>query len=91
VVAISSLLDPEAIVFGGGTSEAGEALLRRVRERIAPHLAIRPRLVLAKLGSDSQIYGALWGAAGMVRMKPGQVSALRARRPGRLPEDLLDA
>jgi len=62
VAAISSLLDPEAILFGGGTSEAGEALLKRIREAIPPHLVVRARLMLAGLGSKAQLYGALWGA-----------------------------
>jgi glucokinase len=62
VVAISSLLDPEAIVFGGGTSEAGDALLTRVRECVAPRHVVRARLMLAGLGSRSQLYGAIWGA-----------------------------
>ncbi len=63
VVAICSLLDPEAILFGGGTSDAGEALLERIRQRVPPRLLLRARLLLAGLGSDSQLYGALWGAA----------------------------
>ena len=64
-IAISSLLDPEGIIFGGGTSKAGEALLKRVRERAEAHAAIRARLLLAKLGSESMLYGALWGAGKM--------------------------
>jgi len=64
-VAISSLLDPEGIIFGGGTSKAGEALLKRVRERAEAHAAIRARLLLAKLGSESMLYDALWGAGKM--------------------------
>ena len=62
VVAISSLLDPEAILFGGGTSEAGEPLLKRIREAVAPQHVVRARLMLAGLGTESQLYGALWGA-----------------------------
>lgn len=62
VVALSSSLDPEAILFGGGTSQAGEGLLKRIRETVAPHLVVRARLMLAGLGSESQLYGALWGA-----------------------------
>jgi glucokinase len=62
VVAISTLLDPEAIIFGGGTSKAGEPLLKMVRERVAPLKVVRAELLLAKLGSESQLYGALWGA-----------------------------
>jgi glucokinase len=59
VDAIAALLDPEAIFFGGGTSKAGEALLRRVRKRIG---ARRARLICASLGPQAQLYGALWGA-----------------------------
>jgi glucokinase len=62
VVAISALLDPEAIIFGGGTSKAGNPLLKMVRERVAALKIVRAELVLAKLGSESQLYGALWGA-----------------------------
>jgi len=84
VVAISSLIDPEAILFGGGTSDAGEALLRKVRDQIAPHLVIRPRLMLAGLGSDSQLHGALWGAREVLsraraRHKPRTASFRPAR------------
>jgi glucokinase len=66
VIAIAALLDPEAILFGGGTSKAGEALLRRLRRRVPRHLA-RARLVLAGLGARSPLYGALWGAGELAR------------------------
>ena len=62
VIAIVALLDPEAIVFGGGTSGAGGALLSRVRQGLRGYLDPSPRLVLAKLRGDAQLYGALWGA-----------------------------
>ena len=58
---IDNLLDPEAIRFGGGTSKAGEALLERVRRRVAARLELRARLMPAGLGSDSQLFAALWG------------------------------
>jgi predicted NBD/HSP70 family sugar kinase len=66
VIALAALLDPEAILLGGGTSEAGEALLRRLRRRIPRHLA-RTRLALAGLGARSPLYGALWGAGEAAR------------------------
>jgi glucokinase len=62
VIAIATLLDPEAIIFGGGTSQAGAALLSRVGEEARPYLESRPRLIRAKLRGDAQLYGALWGA-----------------------------
>jgi len=61
VVAICSLLDPEAILFGGGTSEAGAPGTDSPARSPAAPLARAP--VLAGRGSDSQLYGALWGAA----------------------------
>jgi glucokinase len=72
VSAISALLDPEAIVVGGGTSEAGEALLRRVRGQVPRDLS-RTRLILAGLGTQSPLYGALWGA-GEVRRRVSRPS-----------------
>jgi glucokinase len=59
VTALWSILDPEAIILGGGTSKAGQPLLRQIRRRVAP---LKPRLLLAALGSQAQLYGALWGA-----------------------------
>jgi glucokinase len=70
VMAISSVLDPEAILFGGGTSEAGEALLGRIRKRVAPLFGTR--LIRAGLGTDSQLYGALWGAQKVAQMRSSE-------------------
>jgi glucokinase len=59
VAALWTIIDPEAIILGGGTSEADAALLRLIRAEVAP---LRPRLIRAELGSEAQLYGALWGA-----------------------------
>ena len=88
VVAISSMLDPEAILFGGGTSEAGQALLKRVRESVAPQHVVRARLMFAGLGTDSQAYGAIWGAARVLTRssqpaEPRWAGRRRARAPKR--------
>jgi glucokinase len=87
VVAISSLLDPEAIVFGGGTSQAGEPLLKMVRERVAPLHVVRARLMLGELGSAAQVYGALWGAKqvrhGRRTARRPAAAAMRRSKSGR--------
>jgi predicted NBD/HSP70 family sugar kinase len=85
VVAIASLLDPEAIIFGGGTSNAGKPLIDRVREQIAPHPLFRARLLLAGLGSDSQLHGALWGAAKVAGLIPEDKRRTPSRRKGETP------
>lgn len=62
VIAIVALLDPEAIVFGGGTAEAGEALIDPVRDRVERELRARPALMRSVLGKDAQLHGAVFGA-----------------------------
>jgi glucokinase len=67
VVAITVLLDPQAIIFGGGTSEAGAALLSRMHKEVREYLENPPRLMPANLRGDAQLYGALWGAIASAR------------------------
>jgi glucokinase len=62
VVNIAALLDPSLIVFGGGTSAAGDDLLDRVRARVARELDAPPALVVSLLGEDAQMHGAVLGA-----------------------------
>ena len=62
VIAIAALLDPEAIIVGGGTAEAGEDLLDPVRERVAREVVKPPILIASTLGSEAQLYGANFAA-----------------------------
>ena len=62
VIAISALLDPEAIIVGGGTAEAGEDLLDPVRKRMACEVSKPPLLLASHLGPDAQLYGAVFAA-----------------------------
>lgn len=62
LIAIAALLDPEAIVVGGGTAEAGEDLLDPVRERLRREAAAPPLLIASALGPEAQLYGAVFAA-----------------------------
>jgi glucokinase len=62
IIAISALLDPEAIIVGGGTAEAGEDLLDPVRERVAREVPAPPVIIASALGSEAQLYGAVFAA-----------------------------
>ena len=62
IIAISALLDPEAIIVGGGTAEAGEDLLDPVRERVAREVPVLPLIVASALGPEAQLYGAVIAA-----------------------------
>ncbi len=54
-----AVLDPEMVVFGGGLSREGEALLGRVREVVYRIVPVRPEIVVSALGDDAQLYGAV--------------------------------
>jgi glucokinase len=62
VINIAALLDPQAIIFGGGTASAGEDLIERVRERVERELRVVPALMHSVLGEDAQLHGAVFGA-----------------------------
>ena len=62
VVAIGALIDPEAVIVGGGTAQAGDWFLARVRERICRELDPAPALIPSVLGEDAQLHGAVFGA-----------------------------
>jgi glucokinase len=62
IIAIAALLDPEAIIVGGGTAEAGEDLLDPVRERVDREVPALPLIIASALGSEAQLYGAVFAA-----------------------------
>ncbi|MBN9159638.1 MAG: hypothetical protein BGO98_10390 [Myxococcales bacterium 68-20] len=71
VFAIVTVVDPEAIVFGGGTAEAGDVLLRRVHAQLEGHVCAIPHLVVSALGEDAQLYGAVYGGLSLLERAPG--------------------
>ncbi|MBX3216508.1 MAG: ROK family protein [Labilithrix sp.] len=71
VFAIITVVDPEAIVFGGGTAVAGDALLSRVRAELEGHVCAIPHLVVSALGEDAQLYGAVYGGLSLLERSPG--------------------
>lgn len=62
VVNITALLDPDAIIFGGGMSSQGERLLGPVKRKAEGYGLPIPPLRLSKLGEDAQLFGALYSA-----------------------------
>src|SRR5215211_6623801 len=62
IIAVAALLDPEAIIVGGGTAEAGEDLLDPVRERVSREVPALPLIIASALGSEAQLYGAVVAA-----------------------------
>jgi glucokinase len=60
---VIAALAPEAVILGGGVSEAGEQLLAPLRRRVRESVKIMPvervQILQAALGGDSGTYGAL--------------------------------
>ncbi len=59
---ISCVANPEAFVIGGGVSKAGQYLIDEIEYRfnqIAFHGCTNTKIVLASLGNDAGIYGAM--------------------------------
>jgi glucokinase len=60
IASACALLDPEAVVVGGGVAAAqGERFLAPVREMAHACLPAEPSIVLSSLGEDAQILGAV--------------------------------
>ena len=58
---VCAVVDPEAVVLGGGVSKAGQPLVdgvRRYFEKYAFHACRQTRFSLASLGNDAGAYGA---------------------------------
>ena len=55
------LLNPDAVVIGGGVARAGELLLepirRTIRDRVSPLFCEQLKVVTAELGNDAGIIG----------------------------------
>jgi glucokinase len=59
IVNISTLLDPELIILGGGVSESADVLLPRVQARIQNVLPKTPTLKVSTLGRRAAVMGAI--------------------------------
>jgi predicted NBD/HSP70 family sugar kinase len=59
VANVACTLNPEMIVLGGGLTRSDDLLLEPIRERVARVVPFMPRIVLAELGDDAVLRGAI--------------------------------
>ena len=76
----AAVLDPEAVVLGGGYAEAGQALRDGLVQRLDTLLEDPPPLILGQLGPDAALIGALHAAAIRGRQEIGAILERGASR-----------
>jgi predicted NBD/HSP70 family sugar kinase len=59
IAAAVVVLDPRAVIVGGGLSRAGQTLLHPLERELADLVPIPPRIVLSDLGEEAVAYGAV--------------------------------
>jgi glucokinase len=73
-----NVLAPEAVVIGGGVSEAGEQLFGPLRERVRARARMLPpekiNILQASLGGDSALHGAVILGQAARERRPAQTS-----------------
>ncbi|HVY19860.1 MAG TPA: ROK family protein, partial [Bauldia sp.] len=74
IAAISTVLNPELVVLGGGVMKSGQALAEMIRERLAAAIPYVPRIELSRIGYRA---GALGAIAFVLDMTTDQVRLRR--------------
>jgi predicted NBD/HSP70 family sugar kinase len=59
VAAISSVLDPELVILGGGIGGNGDLLLEPVEQELADLSPFRPRIEVSTLGEEATLHGSV--------------------------------
>ena len=59
ILNLSTIIDPELIVIGGGVAKSADLLIPAVQERIAGVLPITPKVVVSQLGRRGAVMGGI--------------------------------
>ena len=62
VAAISSVVDPELVILGGGIGANGDLLLEPVEEQLRRLSPFHPRIDVSSLREEATLHGAVWMA-----------------------------
>jgi predicted NBD/HSP70 family sugar kinase len=70
VAALTSVIDPELVVLGGGVGGNGDLLIKPIEKRLRSIMRLQPpRIVVSSLGEDAVVLGALATALTTAREK----------------------
>ncbi|MFL5796871.1 MAG: ROK family protein [Actinomycetota bacterium] len=59
IASIAPVLDPEAVILGGGVGRSGDLLLDPIERELHELSPFRPRLLVSALGQDAVLHGAV--------------------------------
>ena len=59
IAAIAPVLDPEAVILGGGVGRSGDLLLDPIERELHALSPFRPRILVSVLGDDAVVEGAV--------------------------------
>jgi predicted NBD/HSP70 family sugar kinase len=59
IATIASVLDPEAVILGGGVGRSGDLLLEPIERELHALSPLRPRILVSELGDDAVLHGAV--------------------------------
>jgi predicted NBD/HSP70 family sugar kinase len=78
IAAAAVVLNPEAVIIGGGVTRAGERLLEPLTRRIPELVPVPPRVLLSTLGEDAVALGAVRLAVQAVEERLFDIAAVEA-------------
>jgi predicted NBD/HSP70 family sugar kinase len=59
IAAIAPVLDPEAVILGGGVGRSGDLLADRIERELHALSPFRPRILVSELGDEAVLAGAV--------------------------------
>ncbi len=81
VAVVSSVIDPDLVVLGGGIGHSSDLLIGRVEEALLALTPLRPRLVPSLLGDEAVLIGALSTALRTARPEVFERRSAAVARP----------
>jgi N-acetylglucosamine kinase-like BadF-type ATPase len=83
IAAIAPVLDPEAVIIGGGIGRSGDLLVEPVERELHALSPFRPRILVSALGDEAVLEGAVATALEAGRREVFDLSAADSPAGGR--------
>jgi predicted NBD/HSP70 family sugar kinase len=91
IASIAPVLDPEAVILGGGVGRSGDLLLDPIRRELHQLSPFRPRILVSDLGEDAVLHGAVATALEAGRREVFARSPVSAKRTSHVVNEVQGA